>query len=125
MIQIELEKRDLQFKPGDRIVGTVQWGQLKKSPDQIDIRLIWYTTGKGDTDSQIVDSKLVQNPLDQGSERFEFNAPHRPFSFSGKLISLIWAIEATAYPGKENERIDFEITPHGQPVILTPLDGVK
>jgi hypothetical protein len=125
MIQIELENRDLKFKSGDRITGTVQWGQLKKSPDQIDIRLIWYTTGKGDTDSQIVNSKLLQSPLDQGSERFEFIAPHRPFSFSGKLISLMWAIEVTAYPGKDTERIDFVISPHGQPVILTPLDGVK
>ena len=122
MIQIDLDNRATHFSPGEAIGGTIQWNQLNKSPEKIDIRLIWYTMGKGDTDNQIVDAHVVENSQDQGEERFSFSAPGRPYSFSGKLISLVWAIEVVALPSRESERVEFEISPTRDQIVLTPVE---
>lgn len=122
MIQIELDNRANNFRPGDQISGTVQWSQLNKTPESVDIRLIWYTVGKGDTDNEIVDSHVLKNAPEQGEEQFSFTAPGRPYSFAGKLISLLWAIEVVMLPSRESERVEFEISPGGSQIVLTPVE---
>ena len=48
--------------------------------------------------------------------------PQEPYSFTGTLIALSWALEAVALPNEENsERYTFELTPDGQAITLTPV----
>ena len=50
---IEIQIANDQFLPGQEIAGEVRWADLKES-DRIEVRLIWYTSGKGTRDLEIV-----------------------------------------------------------------------
>ncbi len=114
-IRVALEKEALT--PGETIAGTVTWkaGQV----DAIRINLIWYTQGKGDMDHHTVESQSVPHPSSFGSHRFSFNLPESPYSFSGKLLSLIWAVEVFLEPSDESDRREFTLSPNGREVVLT------
>ena len=53
-------------------------------------------------------------PDPSGHRDFSIRAPEGPYSFSGKLITLSWAIELVVLPSGETERLDLRIGP--QPV---------
>ena len=117
MIQFKDENTD--FIPGESIAGTVQWNRTNQGDcDRIEIRLIWYTHGKGDRDYGIADSKAVSEVQQTDSISFEFVAPHRPYSFSGKIVSLQWAIEAITFPDLGAEQLQLTITPDRQKIVL-------
>ena len=44
--------------------------------------------------------------------------PESPYSFSGKLVSLLWALELVAEPSGDTERKDISITPTGTEISL-------
>ena len=98
MITIRFDASTAKFSPGEGISGTVSWSDLGPKTMKLETRLIWYTEGKGDQDIEIVMSLPSDVTQPDGSARFEFTAPTRPFSFSGKLISLIWAVEVVVFP---------------------------
>jgi hypothetical protein len=53
-----------------------------------------------------------------GRGGFRFKLPDSPYSFSGKLVSLAWAIEAVAQPGERSARAEIVIAPGGKEVRL-------
>jgi hypothetical protein len=53
-----------------------------------------------------------------GSKDFSFTLPDGPYSFSGKLISLVWAIELTCSGGSEAIRREVTVSPMRQEIIL-------
>jgi hypothetical protein len=53
-----------------------------------------------------------------GQEKFEFALPEGPQSFSGKLISLIWAVELVVEKSKESQRIEFVLSPFDAEIVL-------
>jgi len=53
-----------------------------------------------------------------GAKDFSFTLPESPYSFSGKLISLIWAIELTCSAGSETLRREITLSPTGQEIVL-------
>ena len=53
-LSIQLESDKTAFRPGDRVAGTVSW-QLEEQPKQVELRLLWYTQGKGDEDAGLVE----------------------------------------------------------------------
>ena len=122
MIQIRLDQK--HFLPGDEISGAADWQQLE-STESLDIRLIWYTAGKGDRDFKIVSFHTVENPANEGSEAFSFIAPDYPLSFSGKLISLVWAIEAIAFPSHAAETENIVIGPNRQEILIEDASDVS
>jgi hypothetical protein len=101
------------FKPGENIEGKVSW-RLDDDAEAIEIRLFWYTEGKGSQDVEVVNEKRITNPDRHGDRSFRFRVPKQPYSFSGKLITLAWAIELVVLPGGETERLDLLVGP--QPV---------
>ena len=115
-ISIEIEKRE--YTPSEELAGEVSW-QLEVAPEAIEIRLFWYTSGKGDRDTHIEQTKRYQRVTSTGSERFTFTLPAEPYSFSGKLISLLWAIEIVAQPGADSDRVEFVMAPEGKEVLLS------
>ncbi len=124
MIKIELVNPEPTFAPAETIAGIVAWSEAEGT--SMEVRLIWYTVGKGDRDFELVAAHKVAAFGPSGSENFEFIAPSRPQSFSGKHISLQWAVEAIIFPDKSAERITLAISKTGKEVVLfsSPEEGL-
>lgn len=97
-------------RPGGTVSGTASW-RHEEDPDAIELRLFWYTRGKGTEDLEIVDSRRIEAPGPAGSRRFRFQLPEGPYSFSGTLITLAWALELVVLPGEATERVDLVVAP--------------
>ena len=95
LIEIHLDGKRGAFAPGESVSGTVSW-QLDAPADSVEVRLFWYTRGKGTTDVQVVKSQHFDVTGASGKRPFKFVLPPEPYSFSGRLISLIWALEGIA-----------------------------
>lgn len=114
MFELVLLENNSQFLPGDSIQGTIR-GSTARAPadEELAVRLIWYTSGKGTRDFAIVDER--RHKLGEATKidfKFEFIAPRRPLSFSGELINLQWAVEVVGLPSKRSTRIDIVLA-HG------------
>ena len=118
MIEISLDQSVPQYRPDDKVAGRVTWSDLDTKITSLETRLIWYTEGKGDQDVGVVETTHVNLTAPNGHANFEFKAPGRPYSFSGKLISLIWAVEVVLFPTRDGERKQLTISGSGQEIVL-------
>ena len=118
MIKIELNQPSAAYAPSEPIAGTISWSELDEKTDRIEIRLIWYTSGKGDTDVEVVLAEKVDTPPTNGKANFNFVAPTRPMSFSGKLISLTWAVEVVEFPSRDGVKETLVLSPDRNEIIL-------
>jgi hypothetical protein len=107
----------LAFRPREEIEVVAQW-QLDEQPTAVEVRLVWYTHGKGAGDSGVVRRDRFDMPAMSETRRCKLQLPKAPYSFSGKLISLIWVLELIVEPGEQTERIDITIAPRGEEIIL-------
>jgi hypothetical protein len=107
------------FAPGEVIEGVVSW-RLDALPKSIEVRLFWYTKGKGTRDVGIAQLVSFQTSGPLGEEPFRVVAPQGPPSFSGRLISLQWALELVVEPGSLAERVELVIAPDGREIMLHP-----
>ena len=105
------------FAPRETIEGAIQWN-LDSNPQRLDLSLFWYTSGKGTRDVGVVETLAFDSPGAFGSKDFSFTLPEGPYSFSGKLISLIWAVELTCSPGAETVRREITLSPTGEEIVL-------
>ena len=110
MISIEVRQGLAGFRPGERVEGTVRW-MLDAPPVSVELRLFWYTRGTGEQDVEVVSRQLFEGAGIQDVRPFSFELPASPFSYSGKLISLVWALEAVAKPSNETARVDLVVSP--------------
>ena len=119
MSQVTLEMRDGQkaFRPGEAVSGGAFW-KLDRAPKSVEVRLFWRTRGKGTEDVSVVNTVRFENPKPEEARLFRFEAPDGPYSFSGKLISLIWGLELVVEPGESAARVEITISPTGQEVLL-------
>lgn len=109
-LNIAIREQRTAFQPGEEISGAVEW-KLDKAPEALELRLFWFTRGKGTEDASVVDTLHFDHPMQEGARSFRFKLPGTPYSFSGKLISLIWALELVADPSKEMVRLEIVIAP--------------
>ena len=116
-LNIEITDNRKSFKPGETIAGTVRWN-VQGNPEAIEASLFWRTQGKGTQDVGVVETARFDSPGSLGQKEFSFKLPAGPYSFSGRLISLIWAVEATALPSDETARSEITVSPTGQEVVL-------
>lgn len=110
MLEIEIENDRKAFKPGEQINGVIKW-QLDDNPEYIELSILWMTSGAGTTDAGIVKTLKFENPGSMGEKDFEFTVPAGPYSFSGKLISILWCLELTVPKTGECVRSDIIISP--------------
>ena len=118
-LRIETNQGQTSFRPGDSLTGLAQW-RLDRYPKQVELRLFWYTEGKGDQDVEVVEALAFDQPQFDDEREFAFSLPQQPYSFSGKLISLLWALELVVDNGAEVERLDITLSPTGEEVLLYP-----
>jgi hypothetical protein len=109
-LRIDLEDDRRWFLPGDAVSGRVAW-HLDRAPDAIELRLFWHTQGKGTEDVELIDQLCIEAPGGDGERVFAFRLPSGPYSFSGALITLSWALELVALPDGELERVDLVVAP--------------
>ena len=108
------------FQPGEEVSGAVSW-ILEKVPKSAEVRLFWYTEGKGTRDVSVLVQQQFLDPKLSDERSFQFTLPQAPYSFSGKLISLIWALELVIEPGDRSERIEITVSPTAQEVLLSDV----
>ena len=116
-LQIHLCDDTTSFLPCETVKGTIQWN-LDTNPHFLELSLFWYTAGKGTRDVGVANSRKFDEPGAFGQEEFAFDLLDGPYSFSGRLISLIWAIGLTCSPGGESVRREFMLSPTGHEVLL-------
>lgn len=116
-IEIFLDEDRRAFRPGDSLAGRVRW-QLASMPKSLEVRLLWYTEGKGDQDVGLVESQPCPGAGRSGEHAFRFVLPAGPYSFSGQLISLLWAVEAVSEPGDHTTRVEVVVSPTGEELRL-------
>jgi hypothetical protein len=117
LLRIETRDNQTQFLLGEEIVGTVSW-LLAPLPDSLELRLFWYTRGKGTEDVEVVDAIRFRDLRPEETREFRLRVPDGPYSFSGKLISLIWALELVAQPSEDAVRLDITVSPTGREILL-------
>lgn len=118
-ILVETHDGTTSFRPGDLVEGTVRW-QLPEPPESIELRLFWSTAGKGDQDLEVVETVPFANPGALDRRTFRVRLPEGPYSFSGKLITLTWALEAVALPGERAGNLFLTVSPTGEEIRLHP-----
>lgn len=116
-LQIGLRENKHSYHPGEQIAGAVLW-ELDESPRLAELRLLWSTRGKGTEDLSVVRTEFFSDPQPGDTRPFSFQAPEAPYGFSGKLISLIWALELVIEPGDHSERVEIVIAPEGREILL-------
>ncbi len=118
-LSIKTELDNLAYTPGETLRGEVTWEiDVMKNSDGGEIRLFYYTSGKGTQDVEMIKTLAVDAREPAGSQKFEFQLPAEPYSFSGKLVSLIWALEFQMLESDETKRLEFMMSPSGREIDL-------
>lgn len=102
------------YRPGDTLDVSVSW-DLSEAPKALEARLIWFTQGRGTQDVQVVEAQPAPPNL-RDRQRFRFRLPDGPYSFSGKLITLAWAVEFVA--DDVADRWEFVMAPDAKEIQL-------
>ncbi|MFN9342503.1 MAG: hypothetical protein ACK6DB_07930 [Planctomycetota bacterium] len=123
MIAIQLDQKPPHYAPGEEITGDLSWSELPVDCTSLELRLFWYTNGKGDRDLEVVASCRLERPGPIGRQRFAFSSPGAPYSFSGKLISLSWGLEAVPLPGGDSLLVELVLGPSGEEVQISRQQG--
>jgi hypothetical protein len=123
MIALSINPRDNKtvFLPGEEVAGVASWS-LDSSPEALELRLFWYTEGRGISDTGIGGNLRFENPDRDGRREFCFILPDAPYSFTGTLITLKWALELVVEPGHAVERLDIVVSPSGREIVLQRLE---
>lgn len=116
-LQVKTDGGKTRFQPGETVRGAASWF-FDEKVRELDLRLFWYTQGRGERDVKVVESLPFRDPQAQESRDFSFQLPAVPFSFEGKLIALAWALELVAQPSGQAFRVDLAVSPTGEPVRL-------
>ena len=119
--QIHLEKTS--FEPGEAIRGTVSW-VCEKAPRRAEVRLYWYTLGKGDRDSETAAAISFEGPQHSDRREFRFMAPAFPPSMSGRLVSVLWAVECLVEPGAAAST-DLVIAPGAREIVYDHEEWIE
>ena len=114
-MRISTRDQRVSFRPGEEIAGVAAW-QLESPPKAVELRLFWFTRGKGTTDVKVIQTLSFDAPKLEETRPFQLRLPGEPYSFSGKLISLIWALELVI--GKTAERLEIVVSPSGHEIVL-------
>ena len=116
-LHLGLRENRTSFFPGEELSGAALW-ELDTPPQRAEVRLVWSTKGKGTEDAEVVATVTFDTPQAGDTRPFALRLPAAPYSFSGKLISLGWAVELVLQPGSQCARTEIVIAPDGTEVLL-------
>lgn len=116
-ISIKLKDGKISYQPGEKIRGEIEWEFTQEVPD-ITLNIFWYTEGIGTQDSEVARTEVIKAPLQNDCQSFEIDLPMAPYSYSGQISALKWAIEATAMKEKVKDVQEFSMSPGNKEIIL-------
>jgi hypothetical protein len=116
-LNIAIDDNRRKFSPCETLAGRVTW-TVGVDPKSAELRLFWYTSGKGTQNVGIVQAIPFGSPQRSDRREFRLVLPQEPYSCSGSLISIIWALELIVEPHARTERVEFTMGPNGNEVIL-------
>lgn len=119
-LAIVLDADRTDFEPGESIRAGVEWS-LTDPPERIELRVFWNTVGKGTQDIGVEHTVTIDDPSVSGSCQITLELPEAPYSFSGQLVSLVWALEFVALPSGDSCRKEICIAPGRKEVVLTSI----
>lgn len=119
-ISIQLKDGKISYQPGEKICGELEW-DLTQEVENIAINVFWYTEGMGDQDSEIAETEIIKSPLKSDRQSFKIELPMAPYSYSGKITSLKWALEATTLKNKVKDVKEFSMMPENKEIILPEI----
>src|SRR5262245_33662165 len=117
MMELNIQLDERNCCPGGELTGSVDW-RCDRTPQKMELRLFWFTRGKGTEDVGVVETVRFEEPQPSEARKFRLRMPQSPYSFSGRLISLIWALELVAEAPKQAKRVEIILGPEGQEVRL-------
>jgi hypothetical protein len=112
-----IENDRTAFKPGEDLKLSILWA-LPKTPESLEVSLLFFTRGKGTEDVEVVSRHPITVTAPAGESSLCIKLPVAPYSFSGKLISLLWAVELVCEPGSRSARCEFVLSPTGKELAL-------
>lgn len=117
MSALTLELQQDHYEPGATLNAGISW-QLDEAPATIHIRIGWRTSGIGTEDLEVVDVWTFDADNNQGSQQLQRQLPDFPYSFTGKLITVTWFIEASIDSQNITSSSDLVIAPGEQEIDL-------
>lgn len=117
-LQIHLDQNRTTYEPGETVSGMVSWS-LSEPPRMLEVQLLWTTRGKGTVDTEVAGAQTFEEVPAAGERAFSVRLPDSPYSFSGKLISVLWQVRLLARPSKDEVDVSITVSPTGGEIDLT------
>jgi hypothetical protein len=106
---------DTARKPGETIELTASWS-LAAAPSSVVVRLIWFARGIEVSEGAVIASKNLPEAV-RGEYPVTFTLPKAPYSFTGKVVKLHWAVELIV-GNAGTATWEFNLSPSGQAIVL-------
>jgi len=116
-LKIEVEGQGRSIRPGEQVEGRLEWS-LENPPERLEVRLLWFTEGRGTRDVGVVGRQSFEHQPETGNQAFSIRAPEAPYSFEGRLITLRWILEAAVDPGDMVTQEQLVLGPGGTAIDL-------
>ncbi|MEK7953336.1 hypothetical protein [Luteolibacter soli] len=118
---ITIERRDL--RPHETVTGRVEW-QLEKEPRDLELRLCWFTQGRGTEESRTIAALPLGDTL-RGERAFSFQLPAEPWSVNGTLVRIAWALEVVAKKTGSLAVEEIVVAPQRQEIALREIESAR
>ncbi len=121
MLILTIDNDLREFAPGQVIEGVAGWQDEAGIRDAV-LRLFWYTEGRGTQDVNVAAEKEFAVFPAACEDRFQFTLPDQPYSYSGAITSIQWALELVLNKGKDVLRVDILVSPWTEKLTLASLE---
>jgi len=116
-LSIEIDGGLYSYCPGETLKGRAWWN-VDGAPQAVEVRLFWFTTGVTLSQAGIVKRIIVDRPSARSSKEFQFVIPDAPWSFTGRFVSVNWAVEVVLLPSRKNARQFITVSPDRKQIFL-------
>ena len=120
-VAIKIQRRDL--RPHETVTGSVEW-LLEKEPRDLELRLCWFTRGRGTEESRTIEVLSLGDTL-HGERSFSFHLPAEPWSTNGTLIQIAWALEVVAKKTGSLAVAEFVVSPQRREIELREIENPR
>ncbi|MBI3827988.1 MAG: hypothetical protein HY291_00630 [Planctomycetes bacterium] len=101
-VEILLDAKGGVLRPGQTLSGGYRLNTAYPVPvKRMELSVLWYTMGKGDTDEGVIHFETVAENQELDARRafaFSVPLPDAPWSYDGKIVKILWAVRVRVFP---------------------------